>query len=114
MWHQAGKGRQGTQELHGLATGWAEHVWRIGGRGRGNELRICWGNGRWERGIFCKESACKRQGGAAVGSEETEVTNFHEAFWQDMLEEALDEMFNRESAIFELSSVGRAVLESDL
>ncbi len=54
------------------------------------------------------------QAGAQGSSEEAEVAHFHKAAWQDMLEEALDEMLHGEGAGFELAGVGGAVLEGDL
>ena len=54
------------------------------------------------------------QAGAAGSAEGTEVAHFHEVAWQNVLEEALDEMLHREGAGFELAGIGRAVLESNL
>jgi hypothetical protein len=54
------------------------------------------------------------QAGAQDSAEEAEVAHFHESAWQNMLEEALDEMFHGEGAGFELSRVGGAVLEGKL
>ena len=47
-------------------------------------------------------------------SKETEVTDFDKAFGEDMLEEALDELLDRESAVFDLPGIGFAIFESDL
>lgn len=52
--------------------------------------------------------------GTFGGSQETEVTHFHETGRQDMLEEAVDEMLHGGGAGLELSGIGSAVLESDL
>jgi hypothetical protein len=49
-----------------------------------------------------------------VGGEETVVANLHKTVRQDVLEEALDEIFRRESATLELTVIGRAVREGDL
>jgi hypothetical protein len=42
----------------------------------------------------------RSQPGAQGGCEEAEVAHFHEAAWQDVLEEALDEMLHGEGAGF--------------
>ena len=104
------KWSKGTQELHGLATGGAEHGLRNGCRRRWLGLRICLRRCR----SVCKKFSRKRERSAAIGSEETEVTDLDEALWQDMLEEALDEVFDREGAEFELSSIGSAILKGNL
>ena len=52
--------------------------------------------------------------GTQGSAEETEVAHFHEAAWQDVLEETLDEMLHREGASFELASICGAVLEGNL
>ena len=54
------------------------------------------------------------QSRAAVGGEETEVTDFDEAFWKHVLEKTLNELFDRERAKFECSGVGLAVFKSNL
>ncbi len=54
-----------------------------------------------------------RQAGAQGGAEEAEVAHFHKTAWQDMLEEALEEVLHGEGAGFELAGVRRAVLEGD-
>jgi hypothetical protein len=56
----------------------------------------------------------ERKLSAAVGSEETEVTDLHETFGQHMLKEALEETFNRESAVFELPGIRSAILKGNL
>jgi len=45
------------------------------------------------------------QAGAQGSAEEAKVAHFHEAARQDVLEEALDEVFHGESAGFELPGV---------
>lgn len=51
---------------------------------------------------------------AAVVGQEAKIADFDKAFWQHVLEEALDEVLNGEGAKFELAGIGLAVLESDL
>ncbi len=53
------------------------------------------------------------QPGAQGSAEEAEVTHFHESAWQDMLEEALEELLHGEGAGFELAGVGGAVQEGE-
>ena len=50
----------------------------------------------------------------AIVSKEPKVTNFDEACGEHMLEETLDELFDREGAEFELPGIGSAVLKSNL
>ena len=52
--------------------------------------------------------------GALGGGEETIVANLHKTVRQDVIEEALDEIFHREGATLELTVIGRAVREGDL
>ena len=54
------------------------------------------------------------QSRAAIVSKETKVTDFDEAFGENMLEETLDELLNGEGAAFELPGIGFAILKSDL
>jgi hypothetical protein len=51
---------------------------------------------------------------ALGGAKETEVANLDEAPGQDVLEEAVDELFGKEGAELELSGIGRAVAKGDL
>jgi hypothetical protein len=46
--------------------------------------------------------------------EEAEVAYLHEAFWEDMLKETVDEFIGREGAELDLAGVGRAIAEGDL
>lgn len=48
------------------------------------------------------------------GSQEAEVTYLDEAMRQDVLEEAVDEGFDRSGVRFELAGIGSAVQKSDL
>ena len=48
------------------------------------------------------------------GAEQAVVTDFDEAWWEDVLEEATDELLSGESAVAELVSGGLLVSESDL
>ena len=45
------------------------------------------------------------QASAQGGSKEAEVAHFHKTAWQDMLEEALHELFHGEGTGFELAGV---------
>ena len=49
-----------------------------------------------------------------VGGEEAIVANLHKTVRQDVLKEALDEIFCREGATLELTVLGRAVREGDV
>ena len=49
-----------------------------------------------------------------VGSEETEVADFDKAFRENVLQETLEELLDRERTTFERAGIGSAVLESDL
>ena len=51
--------------------------------------------------------------GTLVGGEEAKVANLHKTVRQDVLDEALDEIFRREGATLELTVIGRAVREGD-
>ena len=51
--------------------------------------------------------------GTLGGGEETIVANFHKTVRQDVMEEALDEIFRREGATLELTVIGRVVGEGD-
>jgi len=51
--------------------------------------------------------------GALGGGEETIVANLHKTVRQDVMEEALDEIFRSEGATLELTVIGRAVGEGD-
>ena len=110
--HYAGQRSQGAQEGHGLAAHRTTHGLRSGIRW----AELC--NGlrwvRWERAILLEMLFQERKLSAAVGSEETEVTDLHETFGQHMLKEALEETFNRESAVFELPGIGSAILKGNL
>jgi hypothetical protein len=51
---------------------------------------------------------------ALGGAKETEIAHLDKAPGQDVLEEAVDELFGGECAELELSSIGRAVAKGDL
>jgi hypothetical protein len=51
---------------------------------------------------------------ALRGAEEAEIADLDEASGQNVLEEAVDELFSREGAELVLASIRRAVAKSDL
>ena len=61
-----------------------------------------------------KKQSEGRQVQALGGAEETEIAHLDETLGQDMLEEAVDELFDRESAELVLAGIGRAVAKGDL
>ena len=65
-------------------------------------------------GVSFKEQSEGSQEQALRGAEEAEIADLDEALGQDVLEEAVDELFGREGAEFELVCVGRAVVKGDL
>ena len=70
----------------------------------------------WQRGVgisFQKQSEGSQKQ-TLGGAKETEIAYLHKAPGQDVLEEAVDELFGRECAELELSSIGRAVAKGDL
>ena len=66
-----------------------------------------------ERGEAGKLFLQGHEFGALRSSEETVIANFHKTVRQDVLDEALDEIFGREGATLELTVIGRAVREGD-
>jgi hypothetical protein len=91
-------------EEHKLAAFGAEHVvlpgwsrrWICSWLVRLFSLRLC----DWQQALL--ESG---QAGTQGRGEEAIIAHFDEATWQDVLEEALDEMFHGESAGFKLPGV---------
>jgi len=83
---------------------------------RGYRIRVY----PWQRlGILNRRMVFKRllqskQARANRGSKEPEVTHFHKASGEHMLEETVNEFLCRERTAFELSGVGSAVLKGDL
>lgn len=65
-------------------------------------------------GVSFEEQAEGSQEKSLRGAEETEIADLDEASGQDVLEEAVDELFGREGAIGVLAGSGRAVAKSDL
>jgi hypothetical protein len=65
-------------------------------------------------GVSFKEQAEGGQEQALGRAEETEIAHLDEAFGQDVLEEAVDELFGREGAERDLAGSGRAVAKGDL
>ena len=51
---------------------------------------------------------------ALRGAEEAEIADLDETPGQDVLEEAVDELFGREGAERDLAGIGRAVAKGDL
>jgi hypothetical protein len=103
----------GLDATHGQsADGAGKREAGLGGR-KGGFLELIAGGGVIRERLVEQEA----QGGQAevVGvSEEAEVAHLDEAFWEDVLEETVDELFGGESAELELAGVGRAIAEGNL
>jgi hypothetical protein len=65
-------------------------------------------------GVSFKQQSQGSQEQALGGAEETEIADLDEAPGQDVLEEAVDELFGGESAERGLAGIGRAVAKGDL
>jgi hypothetical protein len=62
----------------------------------------------------CEQLAESGKALPVTGAEEAKVTYFNKTFWQDVLEEATDELFGVESRGSEGAGVGGAIAEGDL
>jgi hypothetical protein len=89
-------------EAHELAALGTEHViLPSSSRGRSGLVSLFnWWFCAWQQALLQSGQA-----GAPGGSEESEIAHLHKTAWQDMLEEALDEVLHGESAGFELAGV---------
>jgi hypothetical protein len=91
-----------AQDKHELAAlGTQDMVLPGGSLGCGGLFGwFSWWRCEWQQALLQSSQA-----GAQGCGEEAEVAHFDEAAWQDVLEEALDEVFHGESADFKLPGV---------
>ena len=112
-WRSAKSRKNRSKEDHRATTfGAVGQRWNgIGSNLRLN--RIVFKDGLFPGLDWDKQLLEKSQAFAACRAKESEVTYFHKTSWQDVLQETVDEFLHGKGAMFELSGIGSAILESD-